>query len=56
MREEAIARNIYAKRIYLERFCRIAGEIQYTDELKSEENVYFAIEPKKVSSLPAPPI
>ena len=56
MREKARARNIYAKKIYLERSCRIMGETQYTEELKSEENVYFAIEPKKVDSLPTAPI
>ncbi|MEM2960444.1 MAG: hypothetical protein QXU67_02430, partial [Candidatus Bathyarchaeia archaeon] len=56
MEERASARNVYARRVYLERRCRILGELQYTEELKSEENVYFTMEPKKVDFLPAPPI
>jgi len=56
MEERSKARNVYAKNIYLERGCRIAGEIKYTEELRKEEDVHFAREPEKTERLPPPPI
>ncbi|MEM2500492.1 MAG: hypothetical protein QXG31_01955, partial [Candidatus Bathyarchaeia archaeon] len=55
MEEKASARNIYARKVYLEKYCKVMGELQYTEELTSEEKVYLAKEPKKVDSLPNPP-
>lgn len=56
MEKESRARNVYGKRVRLENCCRIMGELQYTEDLKAEEGVYFTVEPKKVDRLPAAPI
>ena len=56
MEEQSKARNIYAKKAYIERGCKITGELQYTEELKKEEDVYFTVEPRKTDRLPSPPI
>jgi len=56
MEERSSARNVYAKRVHLERGCKIIGELQYTEELKREQEVTFAKEPVKVAHLPTPPI
>jgi hypothetical protein len=56
MEEESTARNVYAKRVSLEERCRITGELQYVDDLSTEEGVTFAKEPVKANKLPSPPI
>jgi hypothetical protein len=35
---------------------RVLGETQYVEELRSEKDVHFATEPKKISSPPPTPI
>ncbi len=56
MEEQSTARNVYTKRVHLERGCRIIGELQYTEELKREQEVTLAKEPVKAAHLPTPPI
>jgi len=56
MEERAAARNVYVEKAYLKEACEIAGELQYTGELKTERKVRFATKPKKVKALPTAPI
>ena len=56
LEENSKARNIYARRIYVESGCRILGEVQYTELLEREEGVLFAQTPVKVEKLPPPPL
>ncbi|MBS7639849.1 MAG: hypothetical protein QW804_03940 [Candidatus Bathyarchaeia archaeon] len=37
MEERVTARNVYARKVYLEEGCRILGELRYIEELRSEE-------------------
>ncbi|MCK4497946.1 hypothetical protein KAU25_01975 [Candidatus Bathyarchaeota archaeon] len=55
LEREASAENLYGERIRLERGCRISGEVQYVEDLKTERDVSFAQEPRKVSKLPEKP-
>jgi len=56
MEEKSRAKNVYANKAYLERGCKIAGEFKYTEELKKEEDIYFAREPEKTDRLPSSPV
>jgi len=56
MEEKSKARNVYVRKAYIMRDCVITGELQYTEELKTEEKVTFGEKPKKTENLPAPPI
>ena len=52
LEEKAQARNLYGRYIRLEYKCEISGEVLYTENLKTEENVHFAKQPRKVEKLP----
>jgi cytoskeletal protein CcmA (bactofilin family) len=52
MEERASARNLYGETIRIEEHCQISGEVQYTRDLRAEENVEFAKPPQKVDKLP----
>jgi cytoskeletal protein CcmA (bactofilin family) len=53
MEEKAEARNLYGENISIESQCQIHGEIQYTQNLKTEDKVFLAKSPQKVEELPA---
>ncbi|HIE18349.1 TPA: polymer-forming cytoskeletal protein [Candidatus Bathyarchaeota archaeon] len=56
MERKSKARNAYVKKVYLEGDSIIMGELRYTEELKTEEEVTFGKDPEKTEDLPAPPI
>jgi predicted acyltransferase (DUF342 family) len=47
--------QIHGVDVEIEEGCRILGEVLYSGSLDAEEGVSFAVEPKKVDSLPSPP-
>jgi cytoskeletal protein CcmA (bactofilin family) len=52
MENGAEARNLYGEKIQLESHCQIFGEVKYTQELETENNIKFAKPPEKVDKLP----
>jgi cytoskeletal protein CcmA (bactofilin family) len=48
----AEANNVYGESITIESHCRINGEVRYTGDLRLEDHVSLAKEPRKVDSLP----
>ena len=56
MEERSRARLVHGVDLRLESGSRIQGEVLYTGSLDVEDDVTFAVEPKKVDSLPAAPL
>lgn len=54
--ENSSAHNIYANKAYLKQGCRVIGELLYVEMLEMEQDVKTYSEPKKVETLPKPPI
>jgi cytoskeletal protein CcmA (bactofilin family) len=52
LKEKVTARNIYGENVFVGSQCHITGEVQYTDRLDAEKNVFFAKTPQKVEKLP----
>jgi cytoskeletal protein CcmA (bactofilin family) len=52
MEEKAQARNLYGETISIESDCSVSGEVQYTQSLRTERNVFFAKTPVKIDKLP----
>ncbi|RLI08950.1 hypothetical protein DRO32_01575 [Candidatus Bathyarchaeota archaeon] len=48
LEEEARARNLYGRRIYIECDCVVTGEVKYVDELVVEEGARLLSPPEKV--------
>jgi predicted acyltransferase (DUF342 family) len=54
--ESSSVMNVYASKVELGDDCRVAGKLQYTNEMRAGRNVQFSSQPEKVSSLPGPPL
>ena len=52
LRRGASVANVYGEEITIESDCNIAGEIQYTHELRADAHVSMAKTPVKVDKLP----
>jgi cytoskeletal protein CcmA (bactofilin family) len=51
LRSGAHAENLYGESIIIESDCQISGEVQYTNELKTGDNVSLARTPQKVDKI-----
>jgi cytoskeletal protein CcmA (bactofilin family) len=52
LRSGATAGNVFGENVVIESNCRINGEVQYTDNLRQGEHVYYSQTPRKVDALP----
>jgi cytoskeletal protein CcmA (bactofilin family) len=52
LRSGAHAENVYGENITIESNCHISGEVQYTGELRMNENVSLGKTPQRVDRLP----
>ena len=55
LEERSKAESIQGVDIRIESGCRILGEVLYSGSLDADEDVSFAVEPRKVTSLPQVP-
>jgi cytoskeletal protein CcmA (bactofilin family) len=56
LQECSRAKSVHGVDLQIESGCRIEGPVLYTGSIESEDDVSFAVEPKKVDSLPTAPL
>lgn len=52
LKEKVTARSLYGEKIFVGSQCHVTGEVQYTESLEAEKDVFFAKTPQKVEKLP----
>jgi cytoskeletal protein CcmA (bactofilin family) len=56
LEERSRAKLVHGVALRIESGCRLEGPVLFTGSINADEDVSFAVEPKKVELLPAPPL